>query len=195
MTSIRIAFFAAEPSADRLVAEVARELLKKIPDAELCGVGGEALESLGMKSIFDIREFSTIGASELIVNLPLLARRLLQTIRTLRQMQADIFISVDMSLASYIVARGQSVGSLSIIRRAPTRKIPIKIHYVAPSVWLSRAWRARSFVRCYDAILTLYPFEPRYFQIAASKIKSRIKNNPAERLLASSLSRVQRGGR
>lgn len=173
---MRIAFFAAEPSADRLVAEVARELLKKMPDAELCGVGGEALASLGMQSIFDIRDFSTIGASELIGNLPLLARRLSQTIKDLRRMQPDIFISVDMSLASYIVARGLNNGLDIDSRRISSKRLPIKIHYIAPSVWLSRPWRARSFVRYYDAILTLYPFEPRYFHRAASKIKNSIKN-------------------
>ena len=171
----RIAFFAAEPSADRLGAEVARELLKKMPKAELVGVGGEALESLGLKSIFDIRDFATIGASELIANLPLLVRHLRQTIKALRNLQPDIFISVDMSLASYIVAQGLSK-KISKGASNPQRKLPIKIHYIAPSVWLSRAWRARSFVRCYDLILTLYPFEPRYFQLAASKIKSKIKN-------------------
>lgn len=148
----KIAFFAAEPSADRLVAEVARELIKKIPDAELYGVGGDTLAVLGLKSIFDIRDFSTIGATELITNLPLLIRRLWQTIRTLRRLDADIFISVDMSICSYIVARGLG------------KKVGFKVHYIAPSVWLSRPWRAKSFARCYDAILTLFPFEPPYFQ-------------------------------
>ncbi len=147
-----LAVFAAEPSADRLVAEVVSVLKKRHPHLRLCGVGGEALQRLGLESLFDTRDFAVVGGKEVFVKLPLIVRRLWQTVRALRAERPDLFLSVDMSSISYWVAR------------ALGKRARVKIHYIAPSVWLSRPWRARRFARCYDAILTLYAFEVPYFE-------------------------------
>jgi lipid-A-disaccharide synthase len=46
-------------------------------------------------------------------------------------------------------------------RRAPGLKI---VKYVAPQVWATRPWRARSLARLVDHVMTLFAFEPRYFE-------------------------------
>ena len=147
-----LAIFAAEPSADRLVAEAVAVLKKRHPKLRLYGVGGEELQRLGLKSLFDTRDFAAVGGKEILVKLPLILRRLWQTVRALRAEQPDLFLSVDMSICSYWIAR------------ALGKRAGVKIHYIAPSVWLSRPWRARNFARCYDAILTFYAFEVPYFE-------------------------------
>ena len=147
-----LAVFAAEPSADRLVAEVVEALKERNPNLRLYGVGGERLQRLGLESLFDTRDFAAVGVKEVLVKLPLILRRLWQTARALRSKQPDLFLSVDMSTCSYWIAR------------ALGRRARVKIHYIAPSVWLSRPWRARNFARCYDAILTFYAFEVPYFE-------------------------------
>ncbi len=148
----RLAVFAAEPSADRLVAEVVGLLKERHPQLRLCGVGGEALQRLGLESLFDTRDFAVVGMKEALVKSPLIVRRLWQTVRALRAQQPDLFLSVDMSISSYWIAR------------ALGKHAAVKIHYIAPSVWLSRPWRARRFARCYDGILTFYAFEVPYFE-------------------------------
>ena len=139
MKLIRVAVFAAEPSADRLVAEVLGVLKERHPAMRLYGVGGEELQRLGLESLFDTRDFAAVGAKEVFVKLPLIVRRLWQTVRALRLWKPDLFLSVDMSTSSYGIAR------------ALGRRARVKIHYIAPSVWLSRPWRARNFgalLRC-----------------------------------------------
>lgn len=110
------------------------------------------MQRLGLSSLFDTRDFAAVGVKEVFVKLPLIVRRLWQTARALRALQPDLFLSVDMSTSSYWLAR------------ALGRRAGANIHYIAPSVWLSRPWRARRFARCYDAILTLYAFEVPYFE-------------------------------
>ncbi len=152
MTLRCVAVFAAEPSADRLVAEALSVLKERHPELRLCGVGGDELQRLGLESLFDTRDFAAVGVKEVLVKLPLIVRRLWQTVRALRARRPDLFLSVDMSTSSYWIAR------------ALGKRARVKIHYIAPSVWLSRPWRARRFARCYDAILTFYAFEVPYFE-------------------------------
>ena len=64
----KLYLIAGEPSGDFLGAGVIKELSKE-SDIEISGVGGDLMESAGLKSLFDIREISVGGLWEVIPHL------------------------------------------------------------------------------------------------------------------------------
>ena len=53
--------------------------------------------------------------------------------------------------------------SLMVSKRLKGRGFPL-VHYVAPSVWAWKPWRARRIAAFLDHLLALLPFEPPYFE-------------------------------
>ena len=57
----KIFILTGEPSGDKLASKVIKELKKKVSEVEYLCVGGENLESLGIKSIYNLNEITYIG--------------------------------------------------------------------------------------------------------------------------------------
>jgi len=117
---------------------------------ELVGVGGEALERQGLKSLFDFSELSIMGISQVLKRLPSLLRRIRQTADALIAARPDVLIIIDSPDFTHRVARR--------VRKA-LPDLPV-VNYVCPSVWAwkeERAPRMRAYV---DHVLALLPFEP-----------------------------------
>ena len=58
-----------EPSGDKLASTVISKLKKSNPDIEYLCVGGTHLNSLGIKSIFDLKEITYIGFTSVLLNI------------------------------------------------------------------------------------------------------------------------------
>lgn len=116
----------------------------------LVGVGGEALERQGLKSLFDFSELSIMGISQVLKRLPSLIRRIRQTADALIAVRPDVLLIIDSPDFTHRVARR--------VRKA-LPDLPV-VNYVCPSVWAwkeERAPRMRGYV---DHVLALLPFEP-----------------------------------
>src|SRR5690606_14774014 len=121
---------------------------------ELVGVGGEALERQGLKSLFDFSELSIMGISQVLKRLPLLLRRIRQTADAMIAARPDVLLIIDSPDFTHRVARR--------VRKA-LPDLPV-VDYVCPSVWAwkeERAPRMRAYV---DHVLALLPFEPAVMQ-------------------------------
>ena len=57
----KIFVLTGEPSGDKLASKVISKLQKSNPNIEYSCVGGTNLDSLGIKSIFDLKEITYIG--------------------------------------------------------------------------------------------------------------------------------------
>ena len=65
----KIFILTGEPSGDKLASIVIKNLKKINPNIDYLSVGGENLQSLGIKSIFDLKEITYLGFTNVILNL------------------------------------------------------------------------------------------------------------------------------
>ena len=149
----KIFILTGEPSGDKLASKVISKLQKNNPNIEYACVGGSYLNSLGVKSIFDIKEITYIGFTSVLLNIFKIKNKINQTVEEIIRFDPDILFSVDSPDFTLRVA--EKVKKLN-------NKIKT-IHYVAPQVWVWRAGRVKKFKKFLDHILLLFDFEKKYF--------------------------------
>ncbi len=136
-----------------------RALRRLVPGVEFRGVGGESMMAVGaetdpFKSLFDISEISVMGFFEVLPRLPLILRRIQQTVKDIEEFSPDVLVTVDSwGFVSALLTRLRKRGS----------KVPV-VHYVAPQVWAWKRGRARNVARLVDRLMTLLPDEGRWFE-------------------------------
>ena len=65
----KIFIVTGEPSGDKLAATVIAKLKLSDPDIKYSCVGGVHLNSLGIKSIFELKEITYIGFTSVLLNI------------------------------------------------------------------------------------------------------------------------------
>ena len=154
-SSYKLAVIAGEVSGDLLGADLVRALRTQSSGTiELVGVGGEALEAEGLRSLFDYSELSIMGFNQVLARLPKLIMRIRQTAKAIIAARPDALLIIDSPDFTHRVARKV---------RAALPDVPV-INYVCPSVWAwkpERAPRMRGYV---DHVLAVLPFEPEAMQ-------------------------------
>jgi len=149
----KIFILTGEPSGDKLASTVINKLKKKHSDIEYLSVGGSHLNSLGIKSIYDLKEITYIGFTSVILNLFKIRNKINETVKQIIEFNPEILFSVDSPDFTLRVA--EKVKSIN-----PNIKT---IHYVAPQVWVWREGRVKKFKKFLDHILLLFDFEKKYF--------------------------------
>ena len=150
---MRIIILATEPSGDFLGAKLIKNL-EKHKKVVISGVGGEQMKVAGLQSWVQINEFNAIGIFEVLIRILKFLKLFKLIQRKILDFNPDILITIDSPSFSYrIVKRLQSL-------RNKTKFI----HYVAPTVWAWKSYRARIFSKLYDQMFTLFDFEPKYFR-------------------------------
>ncbi len=149
----KIFVLTGEPSGDKLASTVIAKLKKNHPDIDYLSVGGSHLNSLGVRSIYDLKEITYIGFTSVILNLFKIRKKINETVKKIIEFNPDILFSVDSPDFTLRVA--EKVKSIN-----PNIKT---IHYVAPQVWVWREGRVRKFKKFLDHILLLFDFEKKYF--------------------------------
>jgi lipid-A-disaccharide synthase len=146
---LRLFVLAGEASGDRIGADLL-ERLRARTRVEVAGVGGEALEALGLRSMFPMSELSVMGWTDVLPRLPLLLWRSRQVAQAILRTRPDVVVLIDAQEFSRVVARQvRSTGS----------KIPMLL-YVAPAVWAWKPERAAHIRPLFDEVLAVLPFEP-----------------------------------
>jgi len=150
----RIFILTGEPSGDRLAAEVITELKKINPEIEYLSVGGDNLESLGIKSIYNLKDITYIGITKVLLNFINIKKKINITVDKILEFNPDILFSVDSP--DFTLRVSEQVKKIN-----PSIKT---IHYVAPQVWVWREHRVKKFKKFLDHILLLFNFEKKYFE-------------------------------
>lgn len=149
---LRIALVAGEASGDILGSGLMRAIKARHPNVEFIGVGGPLMEAQGMQSYFPMERLSVMGLVEVLGRLrELLGRRKL-LVQTLIDEKPDVFIGID-------------APDFTLNIELQLRRVGIKtVHYVSPSVWAWRQKRVLKIREGCDLMLTLLPFEARFYE-------------------------------
>src|SRR6056300_637079 len=149
-----IFIIAGELSGDNL-GEGLLKNLKSITknNIEIYGIGGAKMIAQGLNSIFDIKNLSIMGILEVIYKIPKILTLLSLTKKKIIEINPDVVITIDSPGFNFRLQK--SIKELNIKR----------FHYVAPSVWAWKSYRAKKISKFLDHLFVLYPFEKKYFTI------------------------------
>tara|TARA_B100001989_G_scaffold628_1_gene483 strand:- start:1583 stop:2713 length:1131 start_codon:yes stop_codon:yes gene_type:complete len=150
----KIFILTGEASGDILASKVISELNKLNSNIEYLSVGGENLEKLGVRSIYDLKEITYLGFTNVVLNIFKIKRKINETVKAIENFKPDILFTVDSPDFTFRVAE-----------RVKIKNPKIKtIHYVAPQVWVWREGRVKKIKKFIDHILLLFNFEKKYFE-------------------------------
>ena len=74
----KIFILTGEASGDKLASEVISNLKKINPEIDYLSVGGENLEKLGVKSIYNLKEITYLGFTKVILNIFKIKKKLIK---------------------------------------------------------------------------------------------------------------------
>ncbi len=149
----KIFIITGEPSGDKLASTVISKLKQNNTDIQYLCVGGMHLNSLGIKSIYELKDITYIAFTSVMMNILKIRKKINETVNRIVEFQPDILFSVDSPDFTLRVA--QKVKKIN-----PSIKT---IHFIAPKVWAWREGRVKKMKKYLDHILLLFKFEKKYF--------------------------------
>ncbi len=154
MNKVGFYVIAGEASGDQLGGRLLRAVSQIAGNrVEFYGVGGVSMKGQGVNSLFPMTDLSVMGVAEVLPRLPLILRRIKETVADVLAKNPAVVVTIDSPDFSFRVAKGlKSAGFKGKL-----------IHYVAPTVWAWRPERAKKVASLYDGVMCLFPFEPGYF--------------------------------
>jgi lipid-A-disaccharide synthase len=142
---------AGEKSGEEHAMSFFPELKKLCPETHFYGVGGEALEKEGMELLYHLKDFSSMGFSEVIGKIPFYFKALkhLEHEALKRKTQTAILVDFqdfNMRLAQRLSKKGVKV-----------------LYYVAPQAWAWKPHRAALLAKSVHTLFSFLPFEKKWF--------------------------------
>ena len=159
MSTLRIGIVAGEASGDILGAGLLAELKQRFPDIEIEGIGGELMQAEGCKSLYPMERLSVMGLVEVLGRLRELMGIRRSLVKHFTAQRPDLFIGID-----------SPDFTLNLEGKLRLAGIPT-VHYVSPSVWAWRSKRVFKILKTTDLMLTLFPFEAKFYQQHAMPVE------------------------
>ncbi len=150
----KVFIIAGEKSGDLLGSKILKGLDKNKFD--VYGIGGEAMKSEGLNSLFPMEELSVMGVFEILPKIFSLLKRIKETAKKIMELQPDVVLTIDSPDFCFRV--------MKMVKKLDLNNRIKKVHLIAPSVWVYRKNRAKKIAKIYDLLLCILPFEPPYFE-------------------------------
>ena len=178
---------AGETSGDLLAAELVSALRAKLPEAKFFGAGGAKMAAAGVELAFDMTQHAATGVPGI--------GKLLEGWRLSRQLlalaiarQPDAVIGVDYGF--FNLRFGHTIKEYVRNHRPVSPPWnPKLVQFVSPQVWASRPKRANRLEADYDLLLSIFPFEKKWYAQRAPKLRVEFVGNPKIELLQSAVAR------
>lgn len=152
MTAAPKIFLSAGEASGEYYGTLLIEAIRRLqPDATFYGLGGRRMEALGFRPIVRSEDVAVMGITEVVRHMPRIYseyRRLRASIATEKP---DIAILIDFPDVN-----------LSLARHLKRANVPV-IYFVSPQLWAWKKYRIRNVQRCVDRMLTIFPFEERFY--------------------------------
>ncbi|MGI1678523.1 MAG: lipid-A-disaccharide synthase [Cellvibrionaceae bacterium] len=148
---LRIGILAGESSGDTLGAGLIRSVKARYPNAVFEGIGGPKMIAEGCQSFADQERLAVMGYVEPFKRLPELLGIRKKVREHFLNNPPDVFIGID-----------SPSFNLSLEKRLKEAGIKT-VHYVSPQVWAWRQGRVKKIAKSVDLILTLFPFEAKFY--------------------------------
>lgn len=142
---------AGEVSGDLLGAGLMQALKRRLPKISFEGIGGVEMQALGCRSLFPMEQLSIMGF-EAVGKYPQILRTRCKLVTHFLSDPPDLFIGID--VPDFNLGLEQKLKAAGILT----------VHYVSPTVWAWRGYRIRKIHKAVDHMLTLFPFEAKYYR-------------------------------
>ncbi len=147
----KIFLSAGEASGEYYGAELIAALQQLAPQADFFGLGGRRMEALGFRPIVRSEDVAVMGITEVVRHMPRIYREYRRLRASVAAEKPDIAILIDFPDVN-----------LSLARRLKRQGVPV-IYFVSPQLWAWKKYRIRSVQRYVDRMLTIFPFEERFY--------------------------------
>ena len=148
---MRIAIIAGEASGDLLGAGLIRAVTARYPLARFEGIAGPRMTAAGCEALYPMERLAVIGLLETF--------RRYRELRGVRDRLIKRFIADPPDLFVGVDAPDFNLSLELALRQAGTSTV----HYASPQVWAWRKYRLPKIRRAVDMMLTLFPFEEKFF--------------------------------
>lgn len=153
--------FAGEASGDLHGSHLIRELHTLRPSSTIWGVGGPRMRQENFENDIPMEEFQVMGFSDVLLALPKLWKLFHQILDQILKKKPDCVILIDYPGFNLRLAR-------SLRKKGFQGKI---VQYICPTVWAHGKNRIEIVQRNYDLLLTIFPFEAKYFEDTPLRVK------------------------
>jgi lipid-A-disaccharide synthase len=145
--TIRLLVSSGEPSGDLYGGELLRHLRPLLPDLVAFGLGGDRLQSQGLRLQAHVRDLAVVGLLEVLTHL-----------RRIRGVFRGLLAEVDREPPDLAVLIDYPDFNLRLARELRRRGIPI-LYFVSPQIWAWRRGRVRFIRQAVSRMLVIFPFE------------------------------------
>ena len=152
MSSHDILVAAGEASGDQHAAGLVGELRRLRPDLRFFGMGGAQLEAAGLERLYDAREVSVMGITEVVPKLPRILAVMRGLERAALERKPSLAILVDIPDFNLRLARRLKAAGVRVV------------YYVSPMLWAWRPGRVKQIARDVDRMLCILPFEEPWYR-------------------------------
>ncbi|MFP5226803.1 MAG: lipid-A-disaccharide synthase [Acidobacteriota bacterium] len=121
------------------------------PRADFFGLGGRRMEALGFRPVVRSEDVAVMGITEVIRHMPRIYREYRRLRASIATEKPDAAILIDFPDVN-----------LSLARHLKRQGVPV-IYFVSPQLWAWKKYRIRHVQRYVDRMLTIFPFEERFY--------------------------------
>jgi len=155
---MKIMFSVGEASGDMHGASVANALKLLQPDIDLFGMGGKAMETAGVRIVYDIAGLGVMGFVEVIKKLG-----------KLFELRDNLAALMDAEKPDALVIIDYADFNVRLAKIAKAKGIPV-VSYISPSAWAWRRGRAKEVAATVNRIAAIFPFEAEVYREAGADV-------------------------
>jgi lipid-A-disaccharide synthase len=143
---------AAEASSAQCGEKILERLLLQDPGARCFGIGSKRMESLGFECLGYAEDLAVMGLVEVLKNFSRIKKVFNQVVDRAQKDKPQVALLMD-----------YPGFNLRLAKKLKTFGIPC-VYFIPPQVWAWKKSRIHQIKAYFDEVLTLFPFEQKFFQ-------------------------------